>query len=328
MMTHGNLRLCLIGLAGTLVLGACGGGDGGSSASTTLDPAQASIVGDVAATQISSMTSGLVNFSSSSGSLGGGFFAPASATGRILDGILRAVPSPAHRLAFARLRQDPNCTPTEDAEPDSDQDGLPDHATYTFDCAYTDPQDGSSFTVTGTIHLFDSQDAANGFGFDINFVNFKFALSFPGQNGTTTTEIVVNGFDGIDVLPSSAVADQDVRFVFRVNNRRVFLSTWNWSIGFTPTGTIDYAAEDLPPGDFTLNGGFVFQGDAGQTGGDWAFTLNTTSPLAYDGTCTLEPPFASGQIQGAINARNSVGFTVTYTGCGSAETIAAFDNNS
>jgi len=326
MMTDRNLRLCVIGLAATLALGACGGGGGGSK-STTISSAEAAVVGEVAASQINGMTSGLVNFNSGSGSLGGGFFAPASATGKLLDGVMRAIPSPAHRVAFTRLRQDPNCTPAVDDETDTDQDGVPDNATYTFNCSYTDLQDGSSFTVTGAVNLQDSRDVASGFGFAISLNTFKFALTFPGQNGPTTTEVVVNGLYNADVLSSNASAGQNVSFVFRVNNRRVFLSSWNWNIGFTPNGTIDFGAEDMPPGEFSLNGNFVFQGDAGQNAGDWAFSLNSTSPLVYDGTCSLEPPFASGQIDGAIVARSSVGFTVTYTGCGQLETITAFDNN-
>ncbi len=326
-MTLRNLRPFAVGLAGMLALGACGGGDGGG-ASTSIDPNEAAVVGGAAASQISAMTSGLVNFSSSTGSLGGGFFAPASATGKILDRVMKGVPSASARLAFARVRMDPNCIPSVDDETDSDADGIPDHATYTFNCAYTDLDDGSSFTVTGTIHLLDSQDIATGFGFDINFNTFKFKLTTPGQNGNTVTEAIINGFYNADVVASAAGASQDLTFVFRLNGRRLFYSSWDWAIDFTPNGTIDFAAEDMPPGDFGVNGNFVFQGEAGQRSGDWAFSLNTISPLVYDGSCDLEPPFASGTIEGAIVARNSVGFTVTYTGCGQLETIAAFDNNS
>lgn len=317
-----------LALAGMLALGACGGGDGGGGNSTSIDQAQAAVVGDVAATQISGMTSSMVNFSSSAGSLGGGFFAPSTATGRLLDGVMRAIPSPEHRAAFAMARLDPNCTPTPDDETDTDQDGIPDHTMYLFDCSYTDPQNGSSFTVTGAIHLFDSQDVATGFGFDINFEAFKFALSVPGQGGPTVTEVIVNGFYNVDVLAALAGASQDVSFVFRVNGRRVFLTSWDWAIDFTPSGTIDFAAEDLPAGNWSINGDFLFAGEAGQNNGDWAFTLNTTAPLAYGGTCTLEPPFDSGTIEGAIVGHTSVGFTINYTGCGQLETVTAFDNNS
>lgn len=317
-----------IAMAGMVVLGACGGDGGGGGNSTTIDQTQAAVVGDVAATQISSMTSSMVNFNSSAGSLGGGFFAPSTATGRLIDGVMKAIPSPEHRQAFAMARLDPNCAPTPDDETDTDLDGIPDHTMYVFDCSYTNQQDGSSFTVTGTIHLFDSQDAANGFGFDINFEAFRFALSVPGQGGPTVTEVIVNGFYNVDVLAALAGASQDVSFVFRVNGRRVFLTSWDWAIDFTPTGTIDFAAEDLPAGEWTINGDFLFAGEAGQDNGDWAFTLNTTAPLVYDGVCVNEPPFESGTIEGAILGHTSVGFTINYTGCGQVETITAFDNNS
>lgn len=327
-MSLRNFTRSAIGLAAMLAIGACGGGDGGGGGSTTIDPNEAATVGGAAASQISAMTSGLVNFSSSTGSLGGGFFAPASATGKILDRVMQGVPSISTRHAFARVRMDPNCTPAVDDETDSDADGVPDHATYTFDCAYTDPNDGSSFTVTGTIHLLDSQDIATGFGFDINFNSFRFAFTFPTQNGNTVTDVTLNGFYNADIVASSAGAGQDITFVFRLNGQRVYLSSWDWDVNFTPSGTIDFAAEDMPPGEFTINGDFIFQGEAGQGSGDWAFSLNTTSPLVYDGSCTLEPPFGSGTIEGAIVANTDVGFTINYTGCGQVETIAAFDNNS
>lgn len=323
-----NLRCFAMGVVGILALGACGGGDGGGGGSTSIDASEAAVVGGAAASQISAMTSGLVNFSSSTGSLGGGFFAPASVTAKLVDRVMQGVPSAVTRQAYARVRLDPNCTPAVDDETDSDLDGVPDDAMYTFDCAYTDPNDGSSFTVTGIIHLFDSQDISNGFGFDINFDTFRFAFTFPGQNGNTVTDVTINGFYNTDVLATSADASQDITFVFRLNNQRVYFSSWDWAIVFTPTGTIDFAGEDMPPGDFTINGDFIFQGEAGQDSGDWAFSLNTTSPLVYDGSCTLEPPFASGTIEGAIVANTAVGFTINYTGCGQVETIAAFDNNS
>jgi hypothetical protein len=316
-----------MGLAGMLALGACGGGDGGGGGSTTLDPNEAATVGGAAASQISAMTSGLVNFSSSTGSLGGGFFAPASASGKIVDRVMQGLPSLATRQAFAKVRMDPNCTPAVDDETDSDSDGVPDDATYTFNCSYTDPNDGSSFTVTGTIGLLDSQDIATGFGFGISFNSFRFQFTFPGQNGNTVTDVTINGLYNADIVASGAGAAQDLTFVFRLNGQRVYFSSWDWAIDFTPTGTIDFAAEDMPAGQFDISGAFVFQGDAGQDSGDWAFSLNTTSPLVYDGSCALEPPFSSGTIEGAIVANTSVGFTINYTGCGQAETIAAFDDN-
>ena len=327
-MTLRNLRRFAMGLAGMLALGACGGGSGGGGASTSSDANEAAVVGGAAASQISAMTSGLVNFSSSTGSLGGGFFAPASASGKIIDRVMQGVPSISTRQAFARVRMDPNCTPAVDDETDSDSDGVPNDATYTFNCSYTDINDGSSFTVTGAINLNDSQDIANGFGFGITFTGFKFVFTFPGQNGNTVTEVVINGSYDADIIASGAGAAQDLTFVFRLNGRRVYFSSWDWAVNFTPSSTIDFAAEDMPPGDFTISGDFVFQSEAEQDSGDWAFTLNTTSPLAYDGSCSLEPPFSSGTIQGAIVGRTSVGFTIDYPGCGQVETISAFDNNS
>jgi len=320
-----------LGLAAALALGACGGGDGGGGTSTSLDPAQAAVVGEVAATQVSGMASGLTNFNYSGGSLGGGFFAPATPGGRLIGALVKGAPSLRHRAAFqAFVQRQDDCSPTVDDETDSDQDGVPDNALYTFACSFTDSITGDDFSVTGTIGVQDVHDVANGFGFNITFTNFTFASSFTDQqNNTTEFETEVDGSYGTDITTAAVGATQDVAWAFRLNGRRVFFSSWDWNVGFTPdAGTVDWVAADFPAGTFDINGDFIFSGDAGQDSGDWAFSLNTTNALVYDGSCALEPPFASGTIEGAIIARTSVGFTINYTGCGSAETIAAFDNNS
>lgn len=315
--------------AGVLALGACGGGDGGGGGSTTIDPNQASVVGEVAASQISGMAAGLTNFSASGSSLGGGFFAPAAPGGRLVGAMMAKAPSAQHRMAFAAFAQSAVCTPTESDSTDSDGDGVADDNLWTWNCSEVDSLTGNQWNVTGTIRVQDTRDVATGFGYGITFSNFRFATTFDnGQGGTSTIATVVNGTYGADVSQTSAMADQNVTWTYRLDGQRIFLSSWDWSVGFTPSaGTIDWAGADMPAGSFNISGDFAFSGDAGQEAGDWAFSLTSTQPLAYDGSCALEPPFGSGVIEGAIIANTSVGFTITYTGCGQAEVIAAFDDN-
>lgn len=313
--------------AGVLVVAACGGGDGGGGGSTTLDANQAAVVGEVASSQISGMVSGLTSFSAGGGALGGGFFAPASAAGKVLAPMFTKQASPEHRAAWLAFASADLCDPVQSDSSDSDSDGIPDDNTYTWNCTATDSLSGYTWSVTGTIGIADTRSAATGFGYLVTFTNFRFASTYDTQQGSQTFATIVNGTYGADATVNGASADQDVVWAYRLNGNTVFRSAWTWGVTFTPSaGTIDWAAQDMPAGSFTIDGGFDFSGEAGQDNGDWSFNVATTQPLAFDGSCSLEPPFSSGVIEGAIAGNTNVGFTITYTGCGTAETIAAFDN--
>jgi len=316
------------GLAAALLVGACGGGDGTGGGSTSIDDAQAAVVGEVAASQISGMVTGLTTFSFDGTSLGGGFFAPQSAAGRVIGPMMARASSSEHRAAWLAFARADLCDPTQSDSTDSDGDGVADDNLWTWNCHVTDDETGYEWSVTGAIRVQDTQDAATGFGYAITFSNFRFASTFDTQQGSQTIATVVNGTYGANATPNGANTGQDVVMTYRLNGRTVFRAGWDWAATFTPSGgTIDWEAGDMPAGAFTIDGGFDFNGEAGQENGDWSFNLSTTTPLAYDGSCTLEPPFGAGVIEGAINGNDSVGFTITYTGCGTAEVIATFNDN-
>jgi hypothetical protein len=320
----------VIGLAMAAMLGACGG-DSGPNLATDINDGQAQIIGQAAATQIGALASGLATFSSPAvAGLEGGFFAPQTTTGRFfLHNLGRLHPSAGPALAvLARLE---TCAPTISDSTDTDGDGIRDNSTAAFtagNCSVYDSLTATTITITGAINVQDTDDFDTQFGYNVGFSGFEVTFSDTVAQ-TADIAIGISGTFGADVTLLTATGTQDVRTRLDIGNTTVFADDATWTVAYAPTtGNIDPANPTLPAGDFTVDGAYSFSGDVGQGSAAWAFGVNTTSPLNYDGTCQ-DPnwPFESGTLDVFISARQTVGFTVTYAGCGLPGTIAAYDNS-
>ena len=93
----------------------------------------------------------------------------------------------------------------------------------------------------------------------------------------------------------------------------------SWSGNFDPAGTIALGSP-LPDGALTFNGNDYVTDN---TASNWSFALSTPTALAYSAACGSTPPFTAGVIKGLLNNNsNQASFTVTFTGCGVAPTVA------
>ena len=322
-----NFGLGSAGLAAAFALGACGD-SGGPKSSTTIDQSQAAVVGGAAAGQIGSLANGLITFNSPSiGGLGGGFFAPQSVSGRFLAATIGRR-NPAMQRGLALLASAGTCNPTVTNPTDTDGDGIADNNTITFsaaNCTFLDSLTGVQFSVTGTVHIQDTDDANTFYGYAIGFGSFAVTLSdTSGQSPDLSVSLT--GSLGSDVGTGSATGSQNLRTSLRVGTSTVFADAAVWTLGYAPAnGVIDPAATQLPAGGIDVNGSYSFTGDVGGRSETWSFGVRTNTSLQYDGSCTDDlSPFTNGTMDVYISANQTVGFTVAYGGCGAPVNITAY----
>ena len=328
MMAMRNWRRLALGVTGAAFMAACGGSSGPSS-NTSLTQQQASAIGNVAAQDLASSVNGLTTFSGGFGGLTGGFFAPATISGRALASVERMAPA-GFKPAIMAFSLDSGCTPAITGDTtDADGDGIPLNATFSFNagnCGYDDGQ-GNLVALSGTIHIQDTDNVNVLFGYAVDFGNWGVAITSTSGQGTQTAQLSINGSQGAGITSSTAASNEDLTYKVKLNGQLALQFTSATDIGFTPTsGTIDPASQSqLQSGTFTLSGHFDYNGgSASSADGAWAFNLSTTTGLAYDETCNAQTPFTAGQITGNIRANQSAGFTIDYgPACGDV-TVNAF----
>ena len=315
------------GLAASLVLVACGD-SGGPKSSMTIDQSQAAVVGDAAAGQIGSLANGLITFNAPAiGGLGGGFFAPQSVGGRFLAATIGRR-NPTMQRGLALLARAGTCNPTVTDSTDTDGDGIEDNNTITFsaaNCTFLDSLTGVEISVSGSVHIQDTDDANTFYGYAIGLGGFAVTLSdTSGQSPDLSYSLT--GSLGSDVGTGSATGSQNLRTSLRYGTTTLFADAAVWTLGFAPaSGVIDPAATQLPAGGIDVNGSYSFTGDIGGSTETWSFGVRTNSSLQYDGSCTDDlSPFTSGTMDVYIAANQTVGFTVAYGGCGAPVNITAY----
>jgi len=285
-------------LAATLGLAACGSTD----ANTGLDNQSANAVGVTLAAEVAGAPTSFTASGLAGGSVGGGFFAPR------FQGLARwAAPSLAPNL-ISRA-----CNPAVDDPTDTDQDGVPDDATFTFSQANCTT---GNFYITGLVNISDIQAAV---GYDATFTGFLahvssangdfFAVQLDGTHsvaGTSTTgTLTENLITSVSGKSGSQVVDGTL--------------TNNWTLQFDAAiGQTIVMDAGLPDGDFDINGNFVYN----INGERFAFSVRTQTPLTFDSACVLPNPFSAGELRAHLGGPNGTVYVkVTYTGCGIDPTV-------
>jgi hypothetical protein len=322
------------GLGGILALAACGGSSGPSN-QTNISSVQAGTIGATVATEVGSLASGLTQFSTSGGQAFGGFFAPRRPGAHLARLAFLSAPR-AYRPYFGGLANLQTCTPSESSSADADQDGVPDDDTITFtagNCTdvVTDPQTNTTTTtvVTGTVRIQDTEGPTDVFGYLVTVGSLHVTIDVVTPQQSLSLAVGVNGQFGADVAGTGAASAEALSWTFNFGPSGRMQYATDVTAGFTPGQglVIDPADGTLPAGDFAFAGSFRWSGSTPEAEGRWRFDIVTPTPLAYDGSCTLDPPFTGGVIRGRILANVTVGFEVVFNGCGNDPTIAAFDDN-
>ena len=203
---------------------------------------------------------------------------------------------------------------------DVNSNGIPDDFALNIDCLTTDSTSNPDtvFTDNITESVSIKERMSDLFGFDEsvvfkhrqgdNFGNFRQVTS-----NVTFHNSINAGNANNSALLSEAVDSMRDTVVYHLAVGQ------SWSGNFDPAGTIALGSP-LPDGALTFSGNDYVTDN---TASNWSFALSTPTALAYSAACASTPPFTAGVIKGLLNNNsNQASFTVTFTGCGVAPTVA------
>jgi hypothetical protein len=214
----------------------------------------------------------------------------------------------------AQVAPKPCVTVTPNPIVDTDKDGVPDNATYTFDCS----RDGvlSASSKTGTLQISDPSSVAGVWGFDSSI------------NLTESSTNKLKGITVTDVRTGSRsprkTGDQIVQSHNITTKRSVtgkpdatIQNQWNLTFAATTAGSI-VMGSPLPAGSIQLAGSYSFSRD----GKTRTWTASTPTPLGYDPACTADLKIVSGKLVLTLSGPNGGGtMEVVYNACGTEPTI-------
>jgi hypothetical protein len=174
---------------------------------------------------------------------------------------------------------DPCVTPSSTS--DSDGDGVPDEANYTFTappCQYTEVR-GFTLDIIGQLRVVDPAPETAGFGADISLIGLRFGLS--SEESDLEYDVTRNGT--VTLTGSTAGLEQ----VVAVQVHRTFSgfsdaqAEHNWTVGFDPEATLQIN-EPLPSGSVTVAGTVAWHRGDNE---DFDLSITTATPLHYDAGC-------------------------------------------
>lgn len=166
-----------------------------------------------------------------------------------------------------------NCTISTTPSPlvDADDDGVPAYATSAYDCSYTGP-DGTSYTLSGSITLQDTNDNQQFSGYSVTFDNFKSRVS--GDN--RSVERTLNGSYSMD-KQDATLFKISKNYTHSVT-KTVFNNTYTGSLVFNVSKT--YAPDN--DGDSNpWNAGTISVDKASPGSATWIRNNNTRNLIWY-----------------------------------------------
>ncbi len=198
---------------------------------------------------------------------------------------------------------------------DTDKDGVPDTATFTFDCTRDGPLAASS--KKGTLQVTDPSSDAGVWGFD---------------SSIDLTESVTNKLKGITVTDArkgsrsprktgdQIVQSHNINTVRSVTGQpdASIQNQWNLTFAATTAGSI-VMGSPLPAGSIQIAGSYSFSRD----GKTRTWTASTPTVLGYDPACTADLKIVSGKLVLTLSGPNGGGGTmeVVYNACGTEPTV-------
>jgi hypothetical protein len=196
----------------------------------------------------------------------------------------------------------PDCPAASD-QTDTDGDGVPDNATWTFsaaNCTETDIE-GNSNVVIGTVVISDPGLTA---GYDLHLNDLTGSYY---QNGETAPllQLAMDGDWALRGTSESLLLDQAYDFALTVQDERVTLAN-DLAVAFDATGGPIAWGASLPDGTLTIAGDWLVASSRER----YHLTLATLEPLVYDDAC-------GGFVGGVLQATGDGGeVQTTWTACG------------
>jgi hypothetical protein len=169
---------------------------------------------------------------------------------------------------------------TASSPADTDGDGVPDDASYTFTappCRFAGVR-GFNLDVVGQLRVVDPAPGTAGFGAVVDFTNFRFSLTTddPDKNYSVTR----NGRVTLTGSPAGLELSSEMQILRTFSGLSDAAVEHVWTIGFEPETTLQIN-QPLPNGSVTI------AGTVNWSRGDETFelTLTTLTPLHYNAAC-------------------------------------------
>lgn len=197
----------------------------------------------------------------------------------------------------------PEGCPAASSLTDTDGDGVPDNATWTYTselCSEVD-EDGNRSVVTGSIGLSDPGLTA---GYDLVFDDLT-AAYFEAGATTPIAHLRLNGQWGLRGTSEALTLDQEYTFALTLDGQTAALAN-TLEVAFDATADNIAWGVPLPDGALSIDGTWLVS--AGERA--YNLTLHTLTPLDYDDAC-------GGLVGGVLQAVGNGGsVTITWTACG------------
>jgi hypothetical protein len=169
---------------------------------------------------------------------------------------------------------------TASSPADTDGDGVPDDASYTFTappCRFAGVR-GFNLDVVGQLRVVDPAPGTAGFGAVVDFTNFRFSLTTddPDKNYSVTR----NGRVTLSGSTAGLELSSEMQILRTFSGLSDAAVEHVWTIGFEPESTLQIN-QPLPNGSVTI------VGTVNWSRGDETFelTLTTLTPLHYNAAC-------------------------------------------
>jgi hypothetical protein len=173
---------------------------------------------------------------------------------------------------------DPCVTPTSPA--DTDGDGVPNDASYTFTappCRYTGVR-GFTLDVVGQLRVTDPAPETAGFGADISLTNLRFSLV--AEDADRNYSVTRNGTMLLLGSPAGLELSSELQVLRTFTGLPDAAVEHDWVLGFDPEATLQIN-QPLPSGSLAVSG------TVNWSRGDESFdlTVTTVTPLHYNAAC-------------------------------------------
>ncbi len=207
---------------------------------------------------------------------------------------------------------------TPSSPTDTDGDGVPDDASYTFTappCRYEGVR-GFNLDVVGQLRITDPAPDIAGFGATVTLTGLRFSLS--ADDADKSYSVTRNGT--VTLTGSAAGLEQttDLQVVRTFTGLPDAAVEHQWTVGFDPEATLQIN-QPLPSGSVTV------AGTVGWTRGSESFdlTVTTATALHYDASCDATGQrFDDGELRVAGTFDETPGYVrITWTDCGDDPSI-------
>ena len=207
--------------------------------------------------------------------------------------------------------EDPCVTPSSPA--DTDGDGVPNDASYTFTappCRYTGVR-GFTLDAVGQLRITDPAPETAGFGATVTLTNLRFSLG--AEDSDLSYSVTRNGTMLLIGGPAGLELNTELQGLRTFTGLPDAAVEHVWTVGFDPEATLQIN-QPLPSGSVTVAGSVAWlRGDE-----NFDLTVTTATPLHYNAACDdTGQRFDEGELRVSGTFGDSPGYVrIVWEDCG------------